>query len=333
MPNSEQDNRLRWDGRTPGFYEVYYLKANDPARGIALWLRYTLLAPQRGDPVAELWGFFFDRNHPDQNLALKATYPWSEARVEPTPFRFAIGPAVLTHTGAQGEIVQNGRRLRWDLRWAPNPATVYLLPFRWMYRGPFPRTKVLSPNFDIRLHGVLEADDQRYPLVGAPGQQAHLWGTRYAERWIWGHCNAFTEGTEVAWEGLSAQVALGPLRLPMLTLFVLRMGNQWIFLNGLGALVRNRSSGAVGTWRFIGYGPGLRIVGEAKVAPEHLVGAIYTDPDGSRRWCHNTKVGDLTLTIHPRSGGAWRPMTLTALGTCALEWVGRTQDPRVAIWV
>lgn len=333
MRLSEQDNQLRWDGRKPGFYEVYYLKVNDPRVGIAAWLRYTLLAPQRGDPVAEIWGFFFHRNQPAENAGLKATYPWSETRVEQIPFRFATRSAELTHAEARGELVGGGRRLRWDLRWEPNAATVRLLPFRWMYEGPFPRTKVLSPNFDIRLSGFLEVDDRVYPLAGAPGQQAHLWGTRHAARWVWGHCNAFVEDAEAVFEGLSAQIQLGPLPLPMLTLFVLRLDGRMIFMNGLSAMIRNRSQAEIGVWRFAGQGPGIRIQGEASTSLEHLVGAIYTDPDGSRRWCHNTKVGDLRLTIHQRSEGGWHRKELTAPGTCALEWVGRTQDPRVRIWV
>ena len=35
---------LRWDGK-PGHYEVYYLSATDPASGIGLWIRYTMVAP------------------------------------------------------------------------------------------------------------------------------------------------------------------------------------------------------------------------------------------------------------------------------------------------
>lgn len=333
MQRSERDNQLKWDGRTPGFYEVYYLKLNDPAAGIAVWLRYTLLVPLQGDPIAEVWGFFFDRNRPAENMALKASYPWREARVDRDPFCFAVGQAMLMHSGAHGELTGEGRRLRWDLHWEPNPSTVYLLPFQWMYEGPFPRTKVLSPNFDIRFDGILEVDGRSYSLKGAPGQQAHLWGTRYAERWVWGHCNAFTEDPEAVFEGLSAQVRLGPMLLPTLTLFVLRLGGRMVFLNGLSAMLWNRSRAEVGIWYFSGRGGGLNIWGIAKIPMEHLVGAIYTDPDGSQRWCHNTKVGDLVLVVLPPREHGRRMTTFTAEGTCALEWVGRTRDPRVRIWV
>ena len=40
-------NALRWDGE-PGHYEVYYLSLTDPASGIGLWIRYTMLAPSDG---------------------------------------------------------------------------------------------------------------------------------------------------------------------------------------------------------------------------------------------------------------------------------------------
>ena len=39
-----QPNALRWDG-APGHYEVYYLTLTDPASGVGLWIRYTMVAP------------------------------------------------------------------------------------------------------------------------------------------------------------------------------------------------------------------------------------------------------------------------------------------------
>jgi hypothetical protein len=39
-------NALRWDGG-PGHYEVHYVTLTDPASGIGVWVRYTLLAPRR----------------------------------------------------------------------------------------------------------------------------------------------------------------------------------------------------------------------------------------------------------------------------------------------
>jgi hypothetical protein len=38
-----------------GHVESYFLRANDPARPRALWLKATILAPLQGEPVAETW--------------------------------------------------------------------------------------------------------------------------------------------------------------------------------------------------------------------------------------------------------------------------------------
>lgn len=334
MTPAERDNLLIWDGETRGHYEVYYLKLNDPEAEVACWLRYTLSAPLRGEPVAELWGIFFNRNEPARNLALKAACPWSEATGSRDSFRFQIGAAVLEHARAQGELWRGDQVLRWDLRWEPNTTSLRHLPFEWMYRSPFPKTKVLSPNFDIRVSGALEVNGRSYRLQDALGQQSHLWGTRHAEEWVWGHCNAFEEDETAVFEGLSARVRIGPLLLPPLTLFCLQSRGRLYLLNGPWQLLTNRSSAGVGMWRFAGRGSGIRIEGEARCAIEHVVGAEYTDPDGGKRWCHNTKVGDLDLTIFERKGRTWRKVqTLTSCGTCAIEWVERTRDARVSPWI
>lgn len=334
MTPSERDNLLVWDGRTRGHYEVYYLKFNDLAAGVACWLRYTLLAPLQAEPVAELWGIFFDRTEPAHNLALKATHPWSEAAVSQEPFRFQIGAAVLEHARAQGELRWGNQVLQWDLHWEPNPTSLRHLPFGWMYQGPFPKTKVLSPNFDIRISGTLEVNGRQYPLHDVPGQQSHLWGTKHADEWVWGHCNAFAEEDTAVFEGLSARVRAGPVVSPPLTLFCLRFRGRLYLLNGPLQLLTNRSTAEIGVWHFAGQGRSIRIEGRAKCAIEHLVGVEYTDPDGEKRWCHNTKVGDLRLTVFKQADKTWGLMqTLTAQRNCALEWVGQVREPRVAIWV
>ncbi|MFQ5352295.1 MAG: tocopherol cyclase family protein, partial [Candidatus Binatia bacterium] len=188
--------------------------------------------------------------------------------------------------------------------------------------------------FDIRVSGTLEVNDRRCQLNDAPGQQSHLWGTKHADGWVWGHCNAFQEDETAVFEGLSVRVRIGPLLPPPLTLFCLRSGGRLYRLNGPWQLLTNRSTAEVGVWRFAGQGSSIRIEGEARCAVEHLVGAEYTDPDGEKRWCHNAKVGDLRLTVFERAGRDWeRVQALTSRGTCAIEWVGQVRDSRVALWI
>ncbi|HEC35881.1 MAG TPA: hypothetical protein ENI39_05035, partial [Anaerolineae bacterium] len=206
MTVSERDNVTRWDGRRRGFYEVYYLKVNDLVSGTALWVRYTLLAPQRehGGPVAELWAIFFDRNDPARNLALKRTYPAVRATIGRDPFCFRVGEAVLRHHRAGGGLADEAGSITWDLAWEPSRETFYHLPRPALYQGGFPKTKVLAPNLSVRMQGAYSVNGVTYHLENAPGHQAHLWGTRQGRRWTWGNCSAFVEDPTAVFEGLSA---------------------------------------------------------------------------------------------------------------------------------
>ena len=67
-------NALRWDGG-PGHYEVWYVTLTDPASGIGVWLRHTVLAPVAGPAECALW---LVAMAPDgDRFARRATFPAS----------------------------------------------------------------------------------------------------------------------------------------------------------------------------------------------------------------------------------------------------------------
>lgn len=334
MVAGEQDNVTRWDGVQRGFYEVYYLKVNDLSSGTALWLRYTFLSPQarRGNPVAELWAVFFDRRDPRRNLALKRTYPVSRATIGRDPFVVRIGEAELRHDRAVGALAGEAGHITWDVGWTPSAEPFRHFPRPGLYEGGFPKTKVMAPNLSVAMRGTYTVNGVTYWLHDAPGHQAHLWGTRQGLRWTWGNCNAFVEDPTAVFEGLSAQVAVGPLPSPRLTVCAFRYRGQWYFFNGLSRWLTNDSRSQLGSWQIAAQGAGMRFVGRVESRIEDLVGVQYTDTDGSHLYCHNAKVGDMVLVVYRREGLRWSLAdTLTAHGTAAVEWVTRQPDPRVAI--
>ena len=71
-------NELQWQGG-PGHYEVYYLTLTDPATGVGLWIRYTMVAPleRAGEQATcSLWFLAMDpRAGPPPTFARKATLP------------------------------------------------------------------------------------------------------------------------------------------------------------------------------------------------------------------------------------------------------------------
>ncbi len=334
MVQSEQDNLTRWDGHRRGFYEVYYLKVNDPRTDTALWARYTLLAPRdrQDPPVAELWAVFFDRADPTRNVALKRSYPTARMTIGRDPFSFRVGEAVLRHHRAMGGLAGEGGSIAWDLSWEPARETFYHFPRPALYRLGFPKTKVLAPNLSVRMRGAYTVNGVTYHLENAPGHQAHIWGTGQGLRWTWGNCAAFAEDPTAVFEGLSAQVKVGPLPSPALTIYAFCYQGRWYLFNGLSRWLANQSRSQLGSWDIFAQGRGIRFRGRVMSRIEDLVGVAYTDTDGSSLYCHNTKVGDMVLHIYRQERDSWRLAdTLTSRGGAAVEWVTRRPDPRVPI--
>jgi len=331
--SKEADNRLRWDGARRGFYEVYYLKWNDRSSNTAAWIRYTLTSPLRevADPYCELWGIFFDAAEPRRNFALKKRFPISELSWSASPFALRIGEAELRHDTCRARIVDagSGRSLAWDLRFDSADPTHRFFPAEWLYERGFPRTKILSPHCNGRFSGVVEAGERKIELADAPGQQTHIWGTKHAHRWAWGHCNAFEEDPEAVWEGLTAQLALGPFASPRLSLFYLKTRGEIHRFNALPRWLLNRAAWDLGSWRFRFENESIRVEGEIDAPYESFVGVAYMDPDGEELWCSNSKVAPIRLSLYDAFG---KPIgELTSRTSCAVEFVDRRVYEQVPV--
>ncbi len=333
--SKEADNQLRWDGAERGFYEVYYLKWNDRASNTAAWVRYTLTSPLRGlaEPYCELWGIFFDAAEPKNHFAVKNRFAISKLSCGASPFELRIGDAQLRHDACRAKVVDagSGRSLSWDVRFDSEDPTHRYFPSAWLYQHRFPKTKLLSPHCNARFSGVVETGDRRIEFANAPGQQTHIWGTKHAHRWVWGHCNAFEEDPGAVWEGLTAQLKLGPVASPRLSLFYLKAGGEVHHFNDLPRWLSNKGQWELGKWRFRFGNESIRVEGEIDAPYDSLVGVRYLDPDGDPLWCSNSKVAPIRLALHDAAGH--RIGQLTSANTCAVEFVDRRIYEQVPVRV
>jgi len=329
-PN-ERDNLLQWDGRQRGFYEVYYLKWNEAASRTACWIRYTLTSPlpRVGAPYCELWGIFFDVDHPEKNFAVKNRFPSEQLTWDTDRFRIGIAQGELTHHACHARIEHEGHVLAWDLTFASSLPTYRYFPYASFYRGAFPKTKGVSPHVDARFDGTVEADGRTIRLHDAAGQQTHLWGTQHAQRWAWGHSNTCREDPTALWEGLDAQIKVGPVLSPHFKLFYVRWQGRDYFFNDLSAWLRNESDWQVGRWTFALKNEELRIEGAAVCRFDELVAVTYMDPNGDPLWCHNSKIASLRLSIYDREGE--HLAELTSEHGAAAEFVDRVAHPQVPV--
>jgi hypothetical protein len=109
-------NALRWRGQA-GHHEVYYLTLTDPASGVGVWIRYTMLAPDGGRREAatvSLWLAAMDpRPGRTRLLACKRTVPIAALESRAKRFEIRIGEATFGENGMTGNLEDVG----WDLRW------------------------------------------------------------------------------------------------------------------------------------------------------------------------------------------------------------------------
>jgi len=330
------DNRLVWDGR-PGHYEVWYLKLNLPELGRAFWLRYTLLAPARGQgaPCGQLWAVGFDAHDPSRNEAFRETFALGPRTFgHQTPgLLLRLGEAELRQDGCSGSLGDGGREhgLSWDLRFTPDGPSLRHFP-RPLYRLPLPRTKLLAPYPSMRLTGFVRWQGKLHRLTAVPGHQAHLWGSEHAERWAWAHCNLFSTGTPALCEALAARVRLGSGVSPDLTLAWLRVDGRTYRFDRPDRWLRQRSQYDLTGWELVAQQAGYRLEARITNRLANVVAVTYRDPDGSTRVCHNSKLADLALELSQRHGGGWVSRhRLDGPGCCAFEVVQRDADPRVPL--
>ncbi len=330
LSEAERDNLLRWDGSKRGFYEAYYLKWNDPEHQTAGWLRFGLDSPRNGNPQATLLGVYFDLKDPKKNLALTQTVPISETRLEHELFFLEIKSSVIFQTGTRGEIQTPRGKMTWDLSFHEPTTRLRHLPSL-LYPLPWPETKINAPHLSCRLSGQFGLNDQSFSLQSLPAHQAHHWGTKLANSWVWGNCTDFQEDPTAVFEGLTAGIAIGqkPIR-PLTFLFFVYRGKRYSFLSPL-VWFQNRSRYETNRWHFEAMRGDIRFLGDLTAPREQRVRIPMNSPNGLSCHIHTTMVADLKINVFKKNKAGWQLLeTLTANKTAAWEVAGPKPDPTIA---
>jgi hypothetical protein len=328
------ENALQWDG-SAGHYEVYYVTFTDPATGVGVWIRYTMVAPlpSVGEPAsASLWFLAMDPRPQSRGaFGRKVSYPVAELEAGSDPFSLRIGEATLTDDGMKGAFED----VEWDLRWRPGRAYQHVHP---MLRG-IASTILVLPHADVAIEGSVGFGGRRLELADTRGGQAHLWGSKHAARWAWVHCNDFQtpDGEPVPdtfIDGVSVFVPRFGREIGPNTPFVGRIaGHDFVSTSGLRVL-RNASEFGLQHWRFEAVDGDRKLIGEVDADRDLLGGVTYHDPDGELAHCYNSEAASLRLELHERSGrlGGWsHTSTLLAPGHAHFEYAQRAPLPDMGL--
>jgi hypothetical protein len=307
-------NRVRFDGRSKRFYEVWYTIFNDRRGGDGFWIRYTLLNPLDSHPEAgaALWFGYTCRAEPSRSFTVKKGFAAGSFRAVRGEDFIVIGDARLEPGSFRGRFAEDGHEVEWDLRYEPSGEAHYFFD-GWLRRLTESRNSVTVPNPRIVLEGTVRVDGQVLPIHGV-GHQAHHWGSERARRWNWGHCCDF-EGEDAVLELLSGE-GPGGITPTFLNLYT---RTERFLCNGLRGLLFNRGSSGLGFWRFEARKGARRIVADVSVDPRFVQRFVYVSPTYRSSECWNTQVGDCLVRIYDVAGSPRLLRALRAHGTAAAE--------------
>ena len=145
------------------YYESRFIRANDPDRARALWMRSTVLLPSAGAPVADSWVMLFD---PDAsgNRALKRPHPIDQSVYQYDTWTARIGTTTIDDWSARGSVSAADRSAQWDLRITPGAAAPVKLLTDRGYKAKFPTAKTMVRDPLARFDGSVELDDARFEV-------------------------------------------------------------------------------------------------------------------------------------------------------------------------
>ncbi len=340
--DAEAWNLARFDPReldpARGHVESTFIKLNDPHGPRALWVKMTIFAPtektsggpphERGRTVAEAWAIAFDRTREDgptesyrdgrgalvpggpaRHVAAKQTVPVEQAFVTRTrPFRLAVAGVEFDGERLRGEVLHGHARIAFDLELrARDPAPFVPFPVPAMYRGAFPKSKLVSPIFDARATGevIVEGSGPKrtWDVRDWPAMEGHNWGRGHADLYAWAHVNCWneSEGRDVVFEGFSGRVKIGRVTTPLITIVGLRHRGVRYEARLPGELLRARGRiERLRKWSFGAKQADATIEGELELRDDDTVGLYYPNPTGEMTYCLNSKIARAALRFTPR---------------------------------
>jgi hypothetical protein len=217
--------------------------------------------------------------------------------------------------------------VQWALDYAGEQPPLLLLPEPWYGRG-FPKAKALVGTPNARYTGTLSVNGRAIEIDGWKGSQNHNWGVRHTDRYAWAQVAGFDNAPDTFLECSTAQLKIGPVWSPRLTLIVLREGGQEIALNGLLQAVRASGSVDSFVFKFDSRTRDIQVSGSIQASPSAFVGLRYQNPPGGEKTCLNTKLARAEITVRQRGQA---PRTLTTEHRAALEILTDGKDDRVPV--
>jgi hypothetical protein len=318
-----------------GFYDVWFLKLNDPLTQKALWLRFSSLGSSNGfRRVAENWAIFFQRTAQDEvkKTALKQSYDLSSSTQKDPQPSIRTGDCSLSPSESRGTIQSKGSSISWDLKFTPvKDISFDPIPERFRNMGLI-KNSFYTPFEHILVSGKTTVNGETTEWKDAAGMEGRRVGTRDAQSWTWGHCNTFKdekgEYSDFVFEGLSTKLKLGPFVSPRVSAFFFYYQGKAYTFNSLRRLLQIKSKNTLNEWNFEAGKDDISFRGYIRAEHKDFVGLTLEDTNGSLIYCSTSTLSNMRILVY-RSGKL--ESTLQSVGSAAFETASRERNPYVPL--
>jgi hypothetical protein len=330
----DRHNACRFVPGSPvGHYESYFQRANHPSRPLGFWIRYTIFCP-KGHPkqaVGELWAIWFDGER-GTIAAAKQVVPWGQCEFSRSRLEVKVGEARLDQGGLVGAARGGAHTIGWELTYESPEPPLLLLPAN-LYSGGFPKAKSLVGSPGAVFTGTVTVDGARQAIDGWVGSQNHNWGRQHTDRYAWAQVAGFDGAPDSFLECATAQLKLGPLWTPPLSLVVLRVDGEQVALNSLVQAARARgrvdmSDRSEFSWTIESRRGPVGVSIRVSAPRSAFVGLAYGNPPGGAKTCLNSKIARCEVSLQ-RGGKA--PLVLRSACRAAFEILTDATDHGVPV--
>ncbi len=323
------DNTMVWDGLAKPFFEAYHVKVCDPKAHWSLWLRYSLLNPQKAGfdkkAIAALEGIFFTHDAPAVLAA--ESFELADYDIVHTDHFISIGDSFLSLAQAVGLISDKKTFIKWEMNLEDPVLSFRPLPGEMFYHLPHPKAKFLVPRLTCRASGQIYINHKKFELHSQPLYQSHIFGKNLPSTWTWINCINFKEDSAACLEvlflglipGVSKKAHLIFLRFDDV---VLSANSIWDGYWANKVSLNETTCEMVITkhkWR-------AEICVTFEKRYENTV--VYHGPDGQNRLSALNLAASADIKILKQKDGVWQSYkTLTARNTASIEKVSPTATP------
>jgi len=235
----------------------------------------------------------------------------------------------LDQTSLCGAASSRTHSLAWELRYESPQPPLLLLPAA-LYGRSFPKAKALVGSPGAVFSGAITLDGDSISVDSWTGSQNHNWGSRHTDAYAWGQVAGFDGAPDAFLECSTAQLRLGPVWTPRMSLVVFRANGEEHALTSLAQALKARGHFTFFDWRIASVSAGTRVSIRITAPRSDFVALRYANPPGGAKTCLNTKLASCELSLQ-RQGRA--PETFVTRHRAAFEILTDRNDHGVAVEV